>query len=111
MELYYADKGHRLFSNDDISLAQALFGISEKTMKQHEDYRQGMLDERKRIMRDLHDDIGGRLLTLTHNEHSDSHIAAEALKRLREIIYSLDIEQQVTLNAAVARWRIEALER
>ncbi|MDQ7011132.1 MAG: hypothetical protein Q9M29_04870, partial [Mariprofundaceae bacterium] len=54
---------------------------------------------------------GGRLLTLTHTEGRDAPMAAEALRRLREIIYSLDAEQEITLNAAVARWRFEVLER
>jgi len=111
MELYYANKGRRLFNRDDISLAQALFNITEQAMVHQENYKQGMLEERKRIMRDLHDDIGGRLLTLMHVEKGESGAAAEALKSLREIIYSLDTEQQMTLNISVAKWRIEAMER
>jgi signal transduction histidine kinase len=111
VELYYADKGRRLFNRDDISLAQALFNITEQAMAQQENYKHGMLEERKRIMRDLHDDIGGRLLTLMHAEKGESGAAGEALKSLREIIYSLDTEQQITLNISVAKWRIEAMER
>lgn len=109
--LSYADKGRRLFHSGDVKLAQVLLKISGQALEQREMYMKGILDERKRIMRDLHDDIGGRLLTLTHTEYSESKTAAEALKRLREIIYSLDSEQQLTLNTAVARWRIEAVER
>ncbi|GEM_PF-2280460 len=111
VELYYADKGHRLFNRDDISLAQALFNITRQAMAQKKNYTLGMLEERKRIMRDLHDDIGGKLLTLVHGETEGSQAASDALKSLREIIYSLDTESQTTLNTAVARWRIEALDR
>ena len=111
LELYYAEKGRRLFNSEDVKLAQALFNIARSSMWQRESYTKGILDERKRIMRDLHDDIGGRLLTLTHSENDEAHIAAEALKSLREIIYSLDTEQQMTVNTSVAKWRIEVLER
>ena len=111
MELYYANKGRRLFNRDDINLAQALFNITKQAMVQQENYKHGMLEERKRIMRDLHDDIGGRLLTLMHTESDKSGAITEALKSLREIIYSLDTEQQMRLNISVAKWRIEAMER
>ncbi len=108
--LCYAEKGGRLFNSADTKLAQALFNISKASITQRESYANGVLDERKRIMRDLHDDVGGRLLTLTHAEQGSS-VAADALKRLREIIYALDTEELATLNALVAKWRIEVLER
>ncbi|MDF1578451.1 MAG: hypothetical protein P1P81_08440 [Desulfobulbales bacterium] len=111
MFLAYPDRGARLFNSDDIKLAQMLFKISHNAMTRQESYLKGMRDERKRIMRDLHDDVGGRLLTLAHLENNISRIASEALKRLREIIYSLDTEQIATINQSVAKWRIEALER
>jgi signal transduction histidine kinase len=111
IQLYYADKGHRLFNGEDIRVAEALLSISKSSMAQREYYAKGVRDERNRIMRDLHDDVGGRLLTLTHSPHGESATAAEALKSLREIIYALDTEQHVTLNSMLARWRIEVLER
>ncbi len=111
VELKHADNGRRLFDRDDVKCSQMLLDIAERTFFLHQRYMQGVSNERKRIMRDLHDDIGGRLLTLVHAGHDGSRTAAEALSRLREIIYSLDVEQKMTLNTAVARWRIEALER
>ena len=111
LALSYPDRGARLFNSDDSGLAQMLFNISHNAMTRQASYLKGMRDERKRIMRDLHDDVGGKLLTLVHLENATSRIASEALKRLREIIYSLDAEQNTTLNQSVAKWRLEALER
>lgn len=111
LELYYADKGARLFNNSDSKLSYALLNVSRTALAQRESYAKGVSDERKRIMRDLHEDVGSRLLTLTRSSQGESAIATEALKSLREIIYALDTEQQVTLNNAVDRWRIEAMER
>ncbi|MDQ7011231.1 MAG: hypothetical protein Q9M29_05365, partial [Mariprofundaceae bacterium] len=104
IDLYHADRGTRLFAREDAELAQALRNIARRSMALSRPRVRGMEEERRRIMRDLHDEVGGRLLTLTHTEGRDAPMAAEALRRLREIIYSLDAEQEITLNAAVARW-------
>jgi len=111
LELQYPDKSTRLFNGSDITLSQALFEITKRSIEKRDVYIQKLRDERKRMMRDLHDDVGSKLLTLTHAQHNTSHVAAEALKSLREIIYCLDVDQEITLNSAVAQWRLEALER
>ncbi|MDQ7011131.1 MAG: hypothetical protein Q9M29_04865, partial [Mariprofundaceae bacterium] len=104
LEMRLPDRGGRLFTRHDADLAGGLLAVARQAREQSEAYVRGMEEERRRIMRDLHDEVGGRLLTLTHTEGRDAPMAAEALRRLREIIYSLDAEQEITLNAAVARW-------
>ena len=111
VDLCHPDRGLRLFDSDDVLLAQTLHRIAVRSMTARRPFFQGMLEERKRIMRDLHDDVASRLLTLVHAGGSTSKEAKQALKRLREIIHSLDVEDEITLNMAAAQWRVELLER
>lgn len=69
-------------------------------------------DERERIARDLHDDLGARLLTLVHRSHDEkaSESAREALSDLRLLIGHLN-QPEGTLEDAVSDWRAETHER
>jgi signal transduction histidine kinase len=69
--------------------------------------------ERDRIMRDLHDDVASNLLTLNHQAESprSRQLASDALKNLREIIYSLDTNSQKKLVDLLLSWRDEMEER
>ncbi|RMG53868.1 MAG: hypothetical protein D6717_10530 [Gammaproteobacteria bacterium] len=67
VEMRLPDRGGRLFDEEDARLAQALFDLAVRARAQRDAYRMGMEDERRRIMRDLHDDVGGRLLSLVHS--------------------------------------------
>jgi len=64
-------------------------------------------------MRDLHDEVGGQLLTLVHQSASDkeANLASSALSALREVIYSMDEKEPVDYEMAFSRWRILARER
>lgn len=106
----FTEKGRRLFSHKERQLAESLLDIARHVEGQREAHARGVSEERSRIMRDLHDDVGGRLLTLIHAEQAEPQVAKDALKSLREIIYSLDTDQNMALNEAVARWRLEVFE-
>lgn len=69
-------------------------------------------DERERIARDLHDDLGARLLTLVHRSHDEkaSESAREALSDLRLLIGHLN-QPEGSLEEAVSDWRAETHER
>lgn len=70
--------------------------------------------EGKRIMRDLHDDVGAQLLTLIHRADSTANaaIARHALHNLRETIRGLAREiSHVSLGDALEDWRDEARDR
>lgn len=68
--------------------------------------------ERERIYRDLHDDVGARLLSLVYtanNEHQ-AGIARRALAEMRTIVSSQPL-QGGSLAAIAADWRLETESR
>ena len=74
--------------------------------------QQSAHEERERIYRDLHDDVGSKLLSLYYrlDSESDSTLARSALEDLRDIVSRKSIESCV-LSEAVRQWRSEAEDR
>jgi signal transduction histidine kinase len=107
--LRYAGRGTRLFSSRDAVFAASLSRLLEQVMSGRSNYEQGVAQERLRIGRDLHDNIGARLLKLIHHLRgtSNADIARDAMNDLRTSIAALD-GQPVPLNNALADWRAEA---
>ncbi len=112
-ELCYAENGRRLFLPDDVKIVRSLMEIVRRTEQQLYSYARGMNEERRRIMRDLHDEVGGQLLTLVHQSGSEkeANLASSALSALREVIYSMDEKEPVDYEMAFSRWRILTRER
>ncbi len=111
--LRYRDRGARLFSPADVRMADTLREIVQLIEDRIRVYNRGVSEERERIMRDLHDDVGGRLLSLIHTAatpHQEA-LARDALGSLREIIYSLNSDEQVRLGDALGKWRYECRQR
>ena len=113
VELRFADRGSRLFSRDDVELAETLIYIARTTEDRLTAFKRGVEKERERIMRDLHDEVGGRLLSLVHASKTSRNtlLARSALKALREIIYSINPAEAVTIEEALAAWRYEFIQR
>ncbi len=110
--LRYAGRGSRLFSTRDAVFAAALSQLLEQIMSGRTSYEQGVAQERLRIGRDLHDNIGARLLKLIHHLRGtpNAEVARDAMKDLRTAIASMDA-QPVPLPNALADWRAEAGSR
>jgi signal transduction histidine kinase len=74
--------------------------------------QQSAHEERERIYRDLHDDVGSKLLSLYYrlDNESDSTLARSALEDLRDIVSRKSIES-CSLADAVQQWRAETEER
>ncbi|HFE38926.1 MAG TPA: hypothetical protein ENK06_11000 [Gammaproteobacteria bacterium] len=68
--------------------------------------------ERERIYRDLHDDVGAKLLSLYYraDDEQSGHLAKSALQDLRDIVSRKSMDGE-TLKDAIEHWRNECYER
>lgn len=110
--LRYAGHGARLFSSRDATFAASLSHLLEQVMSGRTGYEQGVAQERLRLGRDLHDNIGARLLKLIHHLRGtpNAEVARDAMKDLRTAIAAMDANP-VPLANALADWRAEAGSR
>lgn len=88
LALHYADHGRRLFHSEDKAIADELVMLVREMVAARSAYDRGVQAERQRIARDLHDDVGSRLMTTLHREdigtvHAD---VREAMAEMRLII-------------------------
>ncbi|HLP98113.1 MAG TPA: ATP-binding protein [Sideroxyarcus sp.] len=112
LQLRYAGRGAHLFSSRDAAFAASLAHLLEQIMSGRTSYEQGVAQERLRLGRDLHDNIGARLLKLIHHLRGtpDAEVARDAMKDLRTAIAAMDANP-VPLADALADWRAEAGSR
>lgn len=71
LRLAYPGRGRRLFSSRDRALAEDMLAMLQQADTSRDAYNQGVIEERARIGRDLHDDIGSRLLTGLYQDSID----------------------------------------
>lgn len=88
LELHYADGGRRLFSARDLELATEIAAMLTQALESREAYEKGASEERTRIARDIHDNIGVQLMAALHSpEQARKDIMIrETLTDLRDII-------------------------
>lgn len=110
--LRYAQGGRRLFVPSDLALVDAMCTLMDQAARAREAQQRGALEERRRIARDMHDDVGARLLQLVHRADASelAEIARAAMTDLRTALSALDVER-MPLGDALAGWRAEAAER
>lgn len=88
LDLQYADGGCRLFSTRDLELATEMTAMLEQALESRAAYEKGVTEERTRIARDIHDNIGVQLMAALHSPEQTRKdlMIRETLTDLREII-------------------------
>lgn len=112
IRLSHAHSGRRLFSPRDLSLAGELAQILQHTAESRDAREQGASEERRRIMRDMHDNIGSQLLSALRSGDTarKDTIISDALSDLRTLI-NAGGGSSLPFDAVLADLRIECAER
>lgn len=110
--LEHRSGGRQLFTPADVAAVSALAAQLEHALQGRGAYEQGVIEERRRLAEDMHDDIGARLLMLIHRarDPEQAQLARAAMTDLRTAIAALDAAPQ-RLADALADWRAEIAER
>lgn len=100
LDAFCCERGNRLFAIADVYLGKRLLELMRHSSDLVMAQEQGMLKERRRIQRDLHDDVAARLLSLLHQtrEPQISSVAQSALRGLRDVIHRLDDESAALMD-------------
>ncbi|HSI18566.1 MAG TPA: ATP-binding protein, partial [Sphingomonas sp.] len=87
-----ADRGRRLFSDDDVVTVKSLIRILDQLITGRDAYLRGVEVERDRVARDLHDDVNGRLVTsLLRDDHAAMRDdVRDAICEIRTIVRAAD---------------------
>ena len=111
IEMAMPEKGRRLFNRGDIAIIELLQAQFKVAISAVEAREEGRFAERDRIRRDIHDDLGARLLTLLHRSaDSERPLVREAIKDLRALLEALDIPPR-SLSQMLSAWKLEFEER
>ncbi len=111
--LSYASGGRRLFNPRDLQFSVQALTLFRYARDYHQSFQNGVISERQRVARDLHDDVGARLLSVVYRAQGDEQLqrlARECLGELREVIQGLQ-KSEVPLLQSYSRWHAEARER
>jgi two-component system sensor histidine kinase DevS len=111
LHLAYPFAGRGLFSPAHVKLADNLVSLTIRAEEGREAYMRGVGEERRRMARDLHDDVGARLLTGLHTADETTRPTLQAaLSDIRAIVSGLAGEE-ASLDRVLAETRHEAARR
>lgn len=86
--LRYASLGRRLFNANDLELVRTITHMHSVVVESRESFETGVTQERERISRDVHDNIGAQLLSALHTpeETRKDEMLRDTLSDLRSIV-------------------------
>lgn len=105
------ERGARLFRRDDVIHAGLLSRMLAHVQGAMAERERVVGEERTRIRRDLHDDLGAKLLSLIYQTHGETQqLARAATQDMRAALAALAAET-TPLATALEEWRTEATQR
>jgi two-component system sensor histidine kinase DevS len=111
LRLRYPFGGSGLFQPGHLALANELVALTGRAEEGRQAYMRGVGEERRRMARDLHDDVGARLLTGLHTADEATRPTLQAaLSDIRAIVSGLSGEE-ASLDRVLAETRHEAARR
>jgi signal transduction histidine kinase len=110
--LGFADRGQRLFSEEDARLTDRVVDLIARAVAFDQAVEHGRIEERARIAQDLHDDIGARLLTLMYKAPTPEmeDYVRHTLKDLKTLTRGLAAPNHPLTHAA-AEWKADMAQR
>ncbi len=110
--LGFADRGRRLFTENDARLADRVVDLITRAVAFDQAVERARGEERARIAQDLHDDIGARLLTLMYKASTPEmeDYVRHTLKDLKTLTRGLAAPSH-PLSHAVAEWKADIAQR
>ncbi len=108
LRLEHARNGRRLFTSHELGLSSQIHALLVHALESREAYERGVSEERGRITRDMHDNIGVQLLGALHSQDMGrkDELIRDTLGDLRDIINNSS-GPHLTLEEHMADLRVE----
>lgn len=112
LKLSHAQSGRRLFSPQDRRFAGELYAMLAHAIASRDAHEKGASEERIRIARDMHDNMGAQLLSALHSERRERKdtLIRETISDLRDIVNNAARGGR-PIGELLADLKVEALER